>query len=177
MIPRAEVLNLVEGLMRRPARWVGEPEEQWGLWHAKPGAYAELTISAYRTYGQDEYRQTYDEVKDQLSSTMTGLRGFTVSVKVRSFELGQAPFDLLERLRLGLRTKSARYALETAGIALVDIQPIIPLPNETVDNREAFVAVMDVRLAFAVNQDTSDDEGGTIKKVDNGGVIPGTVTS
>lgn len=178
MIPRAEILELVKGVTKKAARWDGDAEEQLGIWKSQESGYIELSISAYRSIGVDEYRQAFDAKTNQLSSTMSGVRVFTLTCKCRSFEMGEAPFDILEDLRLGLRTNSARFILTGAGLALVDVPSLTVLPPEEIDNRTAQVAVMDVRLAIAVNSDRAgDDAGGIIQTVNSGGKIPGTVTN
>lgn len=167
-LPRAQLIDLVQGLSEFPARWEGEVEQEWGIWETKPGVYSELSITGYTRLGVDEYRQDYDAKVLQLKSTMSGQRQFTLTIKAKSYEIGKLPTDILERIRLRLGSVSAHFILQDAGLAIVRALPIVPLPPEKSeeDNRYVFSAAMDIRFGFAVSEEAGDDEGTTIETAD-----------
>lgn len=183
-LPRAQILDLVSNLCNRlPARWDGDAERQLGIFENRPSAKIDLFVTSYSTIGQDEYRQQFDSVQQTLQSNYCGNRKCTIMVKVTSFDMGKAPFDILDQLRIRLRMAGGTFMrtdptvmADAVHLSLIRTHPIVVLPNEVVDNRVQYVSTMDVEFAFAINVPADDDGGGIIATVNGNNIVPGTLT-
>lgn len=158
-IPRAKILQLIEHLSGVETVWTDTPEPFVGPRNGFPGALAELAIGTYLSRGVDDIRTEYDPVKDSNVQSINGNRQFTLSIRVKSYDLGNTAFDILERVRTRLRGQNAKWAFGDAGLGLVDIVSIVPIPNSVDDNREVSMANMDVRFNFAVSVEDDDATG------------------
>lgn len=160
MIPRGALLDLVKGITNKTVTiWSGEPEPYLAVKNGKGGRWFELEISSYGAKGVDEYRQDLNVAADALASTLNGVRRFTLSIKAKSFDAGTMPYDMLETVRLRLRSKSAKTILQAEGLALIDFPGQIVRLGWITDTREGYAAVMDVRFANASTDDAGDDGG------------------
>ena len=165
-LPRGVLRDLVAGLTNQTKTiWDGEPEPFLASQNGKGGKYFKLDITSYQSRGVDEYRQTpgiTPETSLTLSSSMNGVRSFTMQVTAISFDMAVSPLDMLETLRLRFRSFSARQIMEAEGIALVGF-PMAAIPVKLiVDNRAVPMAIMDIGMARASVEDAGDDVGGTI---------------
>jgi len=134
----------------------------------------QLNILAYRTVGVDETREEYDPVRDELATTLCGLRAFTLSIRADSYDMGEPAYEILERIRRRLRGGAARVVLEETGLALTTLtNPIVDL-DVVADNRPIYSSTWDVGMAFAVNEVDVQALGGG--KVAAGVEATGTVT-
>lgn len=147
-IPRAALRDLVGGIAQiDEVIWDGESVPTLGV----GGSWATLNITAYRGKGTDETREDFDAPKDQVSTTINGVRLFTLTIRVDSYSFDTPAYETLETIRRRLRGGSARTLMQQEGLALVDIQPITDL-NVIADNRPVFASVMDVRFSIAVSE-------------------------
>jgi hypothetical protein len=180
-IPKAALLTLVQTLSGVQAKWRTDPEFVAGM---APGvasshAWIWLSVTSTRAIGVDDYRQVFNAAMGNLDSQIAGNRMFTLSLRAESYDVNIEAFDLVEAVRVRLRSFKARGIFAPAGLALVDIQPTAVFTNVITDagtKRTLKVAVMDIRWAYVstYSPTADDDAGGTIDTVD-GGTIPGTL--
>lgn len=166
-IPRAPLLDLIAGLSGVRTYWDGD-----GLDYDE--TYCRLSVVGYRSFAPDEIREEYDEVNDQILTTVCGTRLFTLSIRVDSYSDTEPGFEILERVRRRLRGGAARQVLEQEGIAITVLtNPVIDL-DAVADNRSVWAATWDVGMAIAVNETDVQPLGGG--KTATGATVTGTVT-
>lgn len=166
-LPRAVLTDLIGGLSGFSCFWDGDPEQF-------NDTYIKLNVMAYRSVGQDEIRRTYDPQKDEVQTVTCGLRYFTLSIKVISYNLDLPGTDVLENIRRRLRSGAAREIMESEGLAYTKCHPIVDL-GAVADNRSVFASTMDVGFGFAVNEVDITPLGGGKYIVD--APTTGTVTN
>lgn len=155
-IPRAALLDLVRGLTNKTStQWSSEPDRY------QKGKWFELSILAYGANGVDEIRR--ETVGDELDTSVSGVRRFTLSILARSLEAKSFPFDMLEEVRIRLRGSSARAILKRECLALIDFPGQIQNAPWRIDSREGLAAVMDVRFAMASTSNENEGAGGIIE--------------
>ena len=176
-IPRAAIRDLIGGLAGYACYWDGDAINN-------DSTYISLSISAYRGWGTDEIRISYDSKTDQMRTLLCGVRQFTLSIRVDSFVMGEPGYETCERIRRRFRGGAARELLEAEGLALVRFFPVVDPPGAESDNRPIYSSILDVALQFAVNDlDVTPLTGGdyiahaptTGTAVD--GAIPRTITT
>jgi hypothetical protein len=163
-LPLYALQNLVTNLSdQTPTILVGEPMPFLGVRDGRPGKYYELSITGYQSKGVDEYRSnmgTTPATANILYSSLNGVRAFTLQIKAESWDKFALAYDMLETVRLRLRSVSAKYVLQNNGLALIGF------PNGTVTiaaySEAISAAVLDVRFAYASTETATDDSGGTI---------------
>lgn len=177
-IPKATLLELYRTLAGVQTMWALDaapavPGRAPGL----EAARIWLAITSYGSKFVDEQRTRWDDSAQANRYLLVGQRQLTVSMRAESLDATLEPFDLCERVRLRLRTPTARAIFTKANLSLRDVQPISsfgqPGPNSP---RMMKVAIMDVRWNYVVTAETLDAEAdGTIETVNGGtpGPIPG----
>lgn len=178
-IPKAALLTLIQTLSGVQTKWRTDPEFVAGI---APGiasshAWIWLSVTSMRSLGVDDYRQVFNQATGNLDSQIAGNRLFTLSCRAESYDVNIEAFDLVEAVRIRLRSFKARGIFAPAGLALVDIQPTAVFTNVVTDSgtkRTLKVATMDIRWAYVSTYSPlpDDDAGGIIASVD-GGTIPG----
>jgi len=172
--PRVDVKNLIIELTDAPVVWDTEPLPLLGVRNAKAGYWIELSTIATTTKGWDEDRLTYDPVNQVNGATQISYRIYTVQIKVTSLSLQVPAFDVIDQIRRGLRSITAKDQYTELGIAFVDFESTRDLPAPA-DNRTTTVSTMDVRIAWQVATDPGDNDGNwieTVAKLDDEGVTP-----
>ena len=154
VIPRADLKTLISGIGQIAAIWNGEAVP----YHGEGDSWATMDVMAYRGRGIDQQRQAYDNVRDELSTNSCGIRLFTLTIRIDSYDFELPAYELLEKIRRRLRGGAAMALLQDMGVALVKFFPIIEL-NVEADNRPVFASTMDVAMSFAVNE-TDGEAGG-----------------
>ncbi len=139
--------------------------------HGRPGWYTELGLKATATKGTDENRAVFDPVNQVNGTTQISYRIYTLMFRVVSYDKDVPAFDIMDQIRRGLRSLSAKEQYLEIGIAFVDWGATRDLPKDH-DNRTASECVLEVRLAWQVSADPGDDGGGVIQGV--GSVIAKT---
>lgn len=161
--------------------WSTEQEPFEGIRNDTLGAWIELGISAYRSLGQDDYRQQFNATTNAFESAYYGLRMFTLTIDVRSFDSDVPAWDVIESIRLRLnnaRSVTARALLQAVNLAVVRIHPSQSLnyvERGDIDNRMIWRQVMDIEFTWLSAAQVTDDPGAWIQTVDGGGTIPGTI--
>lgn len=176
--PKAVFLELIGTLSRVQAIWRTDkapvaPGEAPGLEHARIW----LRISSYNAVGVDEEREQYDSVADQNAIINVGQRQLTLSLRAESLDANLEAYDLCERVRFRLRTRTARAIFAPANLSLRDIQPTIVF-EQRADSRTMRVATMDVRWNLVVFADPNDPgEGNYIRTVNGNDVVTGVLSA
>ena len=150
-IPRAALRDLIGGLSGYACYWEGDAV-------LNDTTYMSLDIMAYRGWGTDEIRQSYDATTDQLRTLLCGIRQFTLVIRADSFVMDEPGYEILERIRTRLRSGAANELMDEEGLALVKMHPIVS-PSYQADNRPVYRSLMDVEMQFAVNDLDVTPEG------------------
>jgi len=149
-IPKEELRNLVASLADcDPSRvlWDGEPVPFLGPdEEGRTGCFV-LNVTATRAVGIDEETIEYGvEVDSVLYTRVTysGVRVRTVQIRAEQYD-DEEGFDLLEDVRLGLRSTEASDALRAAGLSLHSLDDIQNIGGSA-DNRATTFANLDARF-------------------------------
>ena len=167
-IPIAPLKELISGLTGQTVTIVeGEPEPYVAAIDGEPGRYFTLDLDTYATKGVDDYRQMSDPVTGAISYSTNGYRMLTIRVKAISFDINRTAHDMLEQLRMRLRSQTSKMILRPLCLALIDFPGGIQPLSIVADTRELWAATMDIRVAFAPTESASasDDPGGVILTV------------
>jgi hypothetical protein len=170
VIPRADLLQLIQGIGQIAVIWNGEAVP----YHGADDAWATLDIMSYRGKGIDQQRQAYDAVRDELSTNQCGIRLFTLTIRVDSYSFDLPAYELLEKVRRRLRGGASMALLRDMGVALVNFHPIVDL-NVIADNRPVYASTMDVAMSFTVNETDGQAGGDYIASVGDTPTTPGIV--
>lgn len=142
-----------------------------GLRNGTLGAYVELSISAYRSIGEDDYRQVFDPTTNALLSVYYGLRAFTLTIDARSFDYDVPAWDVLESIRLRMnnrRSATANVYLRENNLAWVRTHPTVSLnyaEKGDVDNRMIWRQTMDIEFTWLSAAQVVDDPGNYLETV------------
>jgi len=124
-----------------------------------------IGLQAWREFGTDELRYSWNEATGQNDEILVGQRSFTVPVQAFSIDPTLEAFDLCERIRFRMRTETARK-LMVPTLALRDFQNIVQLPPDqlTVNGIGHIVlrATLDVRMLCVVGAELNDPGGTNI---------------
>ncbi len=178
-IPGGELAAIFRTLTGLQCEWWNAPQKQLGL-AGGPQAWILLAVTSYQGLGWDEYRTGPTLTTDNppaLVSRISGQRVFTVQCRCESLDRLYGPWDLLERLRTGLRQVSIAAQLLGLGVALVDFRPMVllgELGSLTSDQRIVRAAVLEVRFGMAQNVSPAQDDGGNFVTVNGSPQVPGT---
>jgi hypothetical protein len=177
-IPREAIRNLITTLSicdYAPEGWSViyqvEPQPFEGLRNDTLGAWIELSIGAFRSVGEDDYRQTFDATTGAYLSVFYGLRVFTLTIDARSFAPEIPAWDVLESIRLQLnnrRSLTVNSLLQPANLAWVRTHPTVSLnyaEKGDIDNRMIWRSTMDVELSWMSAAQVVDDSGAIIETV------------
>jgi hypothetical protein len=119
-------------------------------------ALALLSVSPVTPVGVDDIVIDYDADRtegQEICDNVLGVRNFTLSVKVESYEQGDAlaAVNYLENLRNRLKRRSTGAALRAVGVAIRGTEPSRDL-SALRDDRWTSIAVLDIRLRMAVSE-------------------------
>lgn len=170
--PRADFSAMISEITDAPVLWNTEPEPFLGQVNGMPGYWLQLSMVHTETKGVDDYRQVYDPVNQVNGTTQISWRIYTIHFRVISYSMELPAFDVMDQIRRGLRSLTAKTGYGEIGIALVDWGKTIDIPV-TKDQRETSECGLDVRFSWQVSADPGDDNGGIIESV---GSMTGTLT-
>jgi hypothetical protein len=137
-----------------------------------PEAWLLLVDTNDKQIGGYEYRQkTNPNNPDALSSFVYGYALRTVTIEAHSFEFDTQPQRVIDRVRWGLRTFTARAVYDRHKIAFVRFGPITR-SSSTRQGRRCLDAFADWTFAYVSGGTPNDDPGETIGSVNGGGPIP-----
>lgn len=110
--------------------------------------------------GWDDFRQEYNSGTNKLDLTQAGIRLFTVSVLVESYDQGDAKtaLEYLEDLRDALQRPQVLADLLSINLAVRDVTATTDL-SDTRDDHQVSIASMDVMFAFGNNKTSADGAG------------------
>ena len=162
--PRAEIQELIVEITDAPVIWSEEPEPFLGVQNGKAAYWIELSIIATATKGVDEDRLEYDPINEVNDTTQISYRIYTMTVRVKSFSKDTPAFDVIDQVRRGLRSVTAKQQYTEIGIAFVDWGKTVDL-KPAADNRLTSESTLDVRIAWQVSADPGDNDGGWIETV------------
>ena len=115
-----------------------------------------------------------------LATNLCGQRIITVTCRAESLDPSLQPFEILERVRWGKLSVLAQQIKQSAGLAYNGAGDIRYLGKQVRDEREVYVAVMDLEMNFATNnypigqQAPGRNVGTTIGTVNQGTQVLGT---
>jgi hypothetical protein len=146
----ASGVQVVWGSSRRPA-FNNQPTQE--------KARIIVRLVALSTVAIDEKRLSFNPVTNGNDSIVVAHRYFTLGLKAESMEHALEASDLLERVRIRLRTERIQTMLRPT-IALRDCKNITPLPDvfEKAGNRVILTANMDVRYRCVLTFQNLDPE-------------------
>lgn len=176
-IPKDAIKTLFGSLVGLQTYWSWEPRPLPGTAGASL-AFMVVSLTGSRSKGVDDYREQYNAVTDAIDWSIGGYRVLTISCRAFSLDSAAIPYDMLERVRWGLRTASAHASLVAAGLAFVRVHPIA-LFESRADSRTMMNGNMDVELGWVALATQVGDPNGIIETVDTatGGIVPLTLTT
>jgi len=155
--------------------WLGEGQHFMGPTQGELAEQLNLDVTHVKKVGTEDVSMDYDANAEANDVTVTGHRVYTVNFKLTSYAFDKPAYDTLDRLCLRFRYQGVLDQLEDMGLAFARAYDVIPL-SASADNRELYVASVDIRFNhLAFDRDTTS-AGGTITQVNSGGDIPGTLT-
>jgi hypothetical protein len=114
--------------------------------------YVTLLLMSERDVGVPDKQYVYDSGAQALVEHIVGVKEFVVSIKAET--LSQKPTEnaktLLDALRSSVRADETITAFDTAGIALVTVEPTLNL-DAVRSLGMTSIAVMDLRLSTMVD--------------------------
>lgn len=143
---RTAILDLVSSLTDIPCVWDGSAEP---VIFGSRRALGRLAMKSATALGVDDVRRTFNAITEGVDVEYTGLRTFTLSVNIESYQDSEA-YELCEALRLRMRRESSRALLAEAGISYIDSLSCTEL-NLIRNTQVVSNAVVDFRLAMAVS--------------------------
>jgi len=155
--------------------WKDEPAGSLGS-RGGARAWLILTDTNDRQVGSYEYRQWANpENPLALKSRVYGYGLRTITIEAHSFEWIVKPRTMLDRVRWGLRTFTAKAVYRRTKTAFVRTGPITVSRSYAKDGTTRLDAFVDWTFAYVSGDEPNDDGGQTIGQVNSGGVIPVTV--
>ncbi len=157
--PKAQLLSLISFASGVQTVWNTDARGQLGQQTGTEKAWVVIGVQSLGNVAVDELRQQFDPVGQTNLEIVAAHRSFTLTVSARSLDATLEAYDLLERVRFGLRTADAR-AMMVPNISLRDIQPIRTFPDAADNGRIILSASMDVRMTCVLAQDPQNVGGG-----------------
>lgn len=170
--------ELVGQLAGLDCAWRDEAAPQLGASGEGPEAWTILTDVSDKQIGGYEYRQQQNPNNPlALDSRLYGYALRIVTIEAHSFEWATRPRAVLDAVRWGLRTVTARAVYQRHKIAFVRTGPITSARTKMKPSgRTRLDGFFDWTFAYVSGGTPNDDPGETIGSVNGGGVIPATVT-
>ncbi len=188
--PMAQLRKLLSNLTGVPVKDPRRPVEQLGDSGAGEQAWIYARPTTRRALGVDEVRSNADATytangttlpspaPEDLVTSISGNRLQTVTLRAEVYDADVEPTDLLERVRMNLRTVTGYNGLTKLGLSISAFEMIADLgEDEDAAGNALLVAVMDVRFGWAPSLQATDDQVTTIDTVDGGTQAPGTATT
>ena len=167
-----EALRLASGVQ---TIWKTDREPAFNQRASQEKARIVVGLTAYSSVFIDEKRVAFNAVTQQNDSIVVARRYFPLGLTAESLDHTIEAFDLLERVRVRLRSERILAMLRPT-IALRDIKNIVPLNDVWRDNLNVPTAKMDVRLHCCLtftNQDPYEGDWiATVATPTNEGLIP-----
>lgn len=175
MIPRDAMAELVGQLAGVSCIWLGDNAPMLGL-DGGPRAWIELGERMVTPIGGDEYRQTPNANNaNALDSVITGRRDMIITIRGKSFERDLQAYELVERVRLGLGSRTAQAFFLRHNIA-----PVMTFPTACFRVPDGHTtrldAAMDWKIGVQVGHEANDDPGLTVATVNGNNKVPFTPT-
>lgn len=168
MIPRDNLEVLITKLAKVQTQWITKPRLDLGRLPGGPYARIILSMTAYRSYGSDEYRQKVDAQGHPTASQISGQRAVTLSMRCESIDPTAESFDILEKVRAKMMSFTTQAFRAANNMSFIRVLSMSVLPSTTFDNRAVSTAVMDMLMGIASNVPVDDDDGATIDTVNEG---------
>lgn len=165
--PRAEIRDLIQNLTSAKVIWDNEPHPFVGMNSGnsdKPSYFLELAVKRTETKGIDDDKIVFDPVRHVNTKFQYSYRIYTIEMHVVSYDKDIPAFDVMDQVRRGLRSISAKTENVLVGVAFVDWGKTIDV-TVAHDNRNASECKLEVRIAWLVSVDPGDDGGGVIDTV------------
>ena len=162
--------------------WEGDPQRFPGPLRGKPGEYLEMDITDIRDLGFEDKKSTYDPVSDARSIVYTKHVVYTVNFTLRSFSFDTPAFNRLVSLILKFKRNTTSDQLQAFDppLAYALHHTAIASRGEAADNREIYVASVDMEFNGLVTESDDSDDGGYIDQINGGPATgpgaPGTAT-
>lgn len=163
--PRTEIRDLVADICEVDPElvvWDVRGLPFTGAINGRPGWWVELSVSTTRTKGIDEDRLVFDSVAQKNVASQYTYRIYTLTVRVKSNDADTPAFDVLDQIRRGLRSITAKTVYQEVNIAFVDWGASRDLPVAA-DNRTTTESVMEVQVAWNVTVNPGDNDGNWIE--------------
>lgn len=128
--------------------------------HIAQGFDLQLKVVAVAGIGEDETRQSFDELTQTVTFYQYCLRRITLQLTATATQLveGRNPMAVLERVRTRIRRPSSLAVLGAAGLSLVRLERALDA-TYGFDNKRRPAAVMDVVLTGAFTDQDPVDPG------------------
>lgn len=161
---RAKILDVVGQCVRCDTVWrdrerqfvrpVDSPDRQ------DAGVLCQLHAFATRQIGVDEYRQAFNSGTQKIDITQAGIREFTVSCLVESYDQsdGRQALEYTERIRSCIRRPAVLEMLRAVGLTCYDVSNSTDFAHFE-DDHEVSSASIDLMFSYANNEHLNDGPG------------------
>ena len=175
-IPKCRIVEIVTYASGVPTVWQTSKRPNLIPNGQNERAFILLSAQSPGQVGTDEERTELDETTNNLDVVIGSHRTVTITLRAFSWDPQLEAYDLCERVRFGLNRDAIR-ALMVPTIALVSCERTNVLTDQEVQGRVILSASMDIRLRAVLQTDPQNaNEGNWIETVDEGGIIPATLT-
>lgn len=152
---KKECLRLVlERILRCPCVWDESPRPFMPPTTKK---LATLSINSVMQKGFDDRRTVYSPLTKKIHNNLTGLRFYTLSVRLEILSEGDAADDI-SIIRFGLFDREIQDILHKQELAVQQILSVVKIKGAKVDGRILSTAVADVKVTSAESYCYGDDE-------------------
>jgi hypothetical protein len=119
-----------------------DPDDVKGL----PALKVTWSILGWVARGQDDLVREFDEDTDKLTTTVKGLRHFTLSIQAESDAV--TCHSVIERLRLMFNSPSVLDGLRALGIAIRDVSDTRAIKVPDRDRQTYDASLVEIRCSF-----------------------------
>lgn len=173
--PRDDFATLIGQLASCQCTWMEDANPNLGA-DGVSRAWVELGEPGIEQKGSSQYLRTQNANNPNVTDgTVGGYVLFTIAIRARSQSAKRRATDVLQDVRWGLRTLTAKAFFADNNLAFVRTHPIAPSPGTTLKGRRLLQATLDVVLAGIEGGQPPDDGGQTIGQLNGGGAVPITL--